>query len=65
MAEEQAINRSLQNCIQGRVQWNGTLRLVHEAGLHSQILKAFKVAHRAWDFTREMVAGEVKCLELC
>lgn len=33
--------------------------------LHSQVLEALKVAHRAGDFTTELVAGEIKSLEVC
>lgn len=33
--------------------------------LHSQVLEALEVAHRAGDFTMELVAGEIKSLEVC
>lgn len=33
--------------------------------MYSQVLQALKVAHRSWDSTIQVVAREIKCLELC
>jgi len=33
--------------------------------LYSQVLQALKVAHRSGDSTIQVVAREIKCLELC
>lgn len=33
--------------------------------LHSQVLETSKVADRAGDFTREVVAGKIERLKLC
>jgi hypothetical protein len=38
--------------------------LISDLYCDSQVLEAFKVSHSAGDFTIQVVAGEIKCLEL-
>lgn len=55
----------LENCLKRGAGPKALQFAVCTVELHSQVLEALEVAHRAGDFTMELVAGEIKSLEVC